>query len=62
MNNLKNLDKWALYDMADGKYIMGDLIDGDTIEYYACKVLRIDFENRIVETNDGYFSLGDEHK
>lgn len=65
---MKDLEKWYLGDTADGKYIFGNLIDdiwtiaGYETKQYSGKVLRIDFEKRIVETADGYFNLGDEHK
>lgn len=59
MNVLDTLDCWELY-MSNGDMVIRWL------EYFGGghkneKVLRIDFENKLVETEVGYYKLG-EHK
>lgn len=58
MNNLRKIDKWTIYSFGNGEEIAGLLVDGDRIEKFIGKVLRIDFEKHLVETDEGYFELG----
>lgn len=58
MNNLRKIDKWTIYSFGKDEEIVGLLIDGDRVEKFIGKVLRVDFEKRLVETDEGYFELG----
>lgn len=58
MNNLRKIDKWTIYSFGKEEEIVGLLIDGDRVEKFIGKVLRVDFEKRLVETDEGYFKLG----
>ena len=62
MNVLTNLDKWRIVDGVDGKYINADAVIGEKTTRIHEKILRIDFNKRLVETDKGYYELGDEHK
>ena len=62
MNVLTNLDRWRIVDGVDGKYINADAMVGEKTTRIYEKILRIDFDKRLVETDKGYYELGDEHK
>ena len=60
MNNLPAINFWEIYYIANGDAIIRYLehFGGG---YKNEKVLRIDFENRLIETVKGYYKLG-EHR
>lgn len=57
MNNLVKIENWYISKCSDGHYIFGDLSTGG---FCSKKIIRIDFENKIIEVDNEYYELGEE--
>lgn len=59
LNKRKTINNWK-YCNNGSPYIEGQVKYGEKIKLISDNVLSIDFENKIVRTNDFAFNLGDE--